>query len=236
MKIKLFAILLLLRRIFRLLCGVVKSAYRSIGGSDTFATRFTRVHGPHNRDSVTGMGLAQTLFFGAILIMIIWFLVFFSLEKASINKIKTFQTCVENGFPVQESFPRRCITPDGRFFTENTEQIPQPTHSLIVVDSPHAGDIVSSPLKVSGEARGFWFFEASFPVELQNEKGEVLVVGIAQAQSEWMTKEFVPFTVTLSFVNPVVQNGNLVLKKDNPSGLLENDDQIIIPVIIGISN
>jgi putative hemolysin len=38
-------------------------------------------------------------------------------------KITDFQQCVDAGFPVMESYPRQCRTPDGRIFTE---VIPEP--------------------------------------------------------------------------------------------------------------
>jgi hypothetical protein len=50
-------------------------------------------------------------------------------------------------------------------------------------------------------------------------------------QGDWMTDDFVPFTVTLSFDKPsTYMNGALILQKDNPSGLSENDDAIEIPI------
>lgn len=102
---------------------------------------------------------------------------------------------------------------------------------LIVVDEPAASSTVSSPLTVTGEARGYWFFEASFPVELINADGEVIASGPAQAQGEWMTEDFVPFEIELGFENQVPGTwGTLVLKKDNPSGLPENDNQLEVPV------
>ncbi|MGC9310308.1 MAG: hypothetical protein ACP5E4_01135 [Candidatus Aenigmatarchaeota archaeon] len=34
-------------------------------------------------------------------------------------EISSFEECVEAGYPVMESYPRRCMTPDGRSFTES---------------------------------------------------------------------------------------------------------------------
>jgi len=55
-------------------------------------------------------------------------------------------------------------------------------------------------------------------------------VGIAQAEGEWMTTEFVPFKATLNFEKPSVKTGKLILKKDNPSGLSQNDDELVVPI------
>lgn len=108
---------------------------------------------------------------------------------------------------------------------------PEAKADLIVVESLAPGDYVASPLTVTGRARGTWYFEASFPVQLLDGNGNVLASGPAQAQGDWMTTEFVPFAITLpAFAAPGTANGTLVLKKDNPSGLPEHEDELRIPV------
>jgi len=106
---------------------------------------------------------------------------------------------------------------------------------LIQVSSPKINEIISSPLEITGQARGYWYFEASFPIQLVDENNQVIATAIAQAQSDWMTEDFVPFKATLNFSGTAGKKGVLVLKKDNPSGLSENDNQIRIPVIIQTS-
>jgi len=106
-----------------------------------------------------------------------------------------------------------------------------PKEDLIQVDSPKANEIISSPLTISGQARGYWFFEASFPIKIFDANGNLLATAIAQAQSDWMTEDFVPFSAELEFVSPSTEEGVLVLEKDNPSGLSENDNEIKIPVL-----
>lgn len=102
--------------------------------------------------------------------------------------------------------------------------------SMIRVQSPTPGQAVQSPLVITGQARGTWFFEASFPVRLVKKDGTEIASGIATAQSDWMTEEFVPFSATLTFASDVEQEAELVLVKDNPSGLPENDDERRMPV------
>lgn len=102
--------------------------------------------------------------------------------------------------------------------------------NLIQVDAPKPNDMVSSPLIVTGKARGSWYFEASFPVKLFDGNGKELAVIPAQAQGGWMTEEFVPFKATLTFAKPETETGTLVIKNDNPSGDPANDKQITIPV------
>ena len=85
-------------------------------------------------------------------------------------------------------------------------------------------------------ARGTWYFEASFPVVLPDWDGKIIAEGIAHAQSDWMTTNYVPFTATLDFTvqdttDPALMRGSLILQKDNPSGLPEHDDALEIPVV-----
>ncbi len=37
---------------------------------------------------------------------------------------------------------------------------------MVVIDNPQPYQIVKSPLKVTGKARGGWFFEGDFPITL----------------------------------------------------------------------
>jgi hypothetical protein len=111
------------------------------------------------------------------------------------------------------------------------------TSDLIVLDSPVEKEVISNPLMLSGQARGGWFFEASFPVTLTNWDGLIIAEGPATAVGDWMTSEFVPFTMTLPFTNPYtpgdpdfMKRGTLILQKDNPSGLPENDNALEIQV------
>ncbi len=102
--------------------------------------------------------------------------------------------------------------------------------SDVVVFSPKANNEIRSPLKIEGKARGFWFFEASFPVKILDSTGKELGRGIMQAKSDWMTTDFVPFEGEIEFQPSTTNNGLLVLEKDNPSGLPENDKSIEIPI------
>ncbi len=115
------------------------------------------------------------------------------------------------------------------------QNVLQQKADLIRIETPLPNQTITSPLVVKGEARGNWYFEASFPVILTDWDGKIIAQGIAQAKGEWITTEFVPFEATLTFVaDPAAYSnrGSLILKKDNPSGLPEHDDALEIPVII----
>ena len=108
---------------------------------------------------------------------------------------------------------------------------PDPHADLIRVTYPQPNDEVSSPLIATGVARGTWYFEASFPVKLLDADGNEVAAYHAEAQTDWMTTEFVPFKAVIEFEHPpATATGTLVLMKDNPSGLPERDDEIRIPV------
>ncbi|MBP6881013.1 MAG: Gmad2 immunoglobulin-like domain-containing protein [Candidatus Pacebacteria bacterium] len=109
---------------------------------------------------------------------------------------------------------------------------------LIVLTSPEPYETISNPLKLTGKARGNWYFEGSFPVILTDWDGRIIAEAPAMARGPWMTENFVPFTLTLNFETPYhvgdpdfMKRGSLILKKDNPSGLPENDDALEIPIM-----
>jgi len=104
--------------------------------------------------------------------------------------------------------------------------------NIIRIDKIKSGDKISTPLEMSGLARGYWFFEGSFPIEILDENRQIIIQGVAEAQKEWMTEDFVPFKIILDFLVEKEQNGFIILKRDNPSDLKENDAQIEIPVIL----
>lgn len=150
----------------------------------------------------------------------------------------SFEACAEAGHEVREGPPRRCRTPDGRTFVEGGETAPgedeapdaAATDSRVRVSSPRPNAVVSSPLAVSGSARGAWYFEADFPVRLLDGDGREISVAPAQAQGEWMSEDFVRFETTVTFGQPATRAGVLVLDRSNPSGLAENAALVALPV------
>ena len=107
----------------------------------------------------------------------------------------------------------------------------KPVSELIRVQSPIEGEIITSPFKVKGEAVGFWYFEADFPVRLYDDKDSLLATSIAMAQGEWMTENFVPFETELVFKVPKgSKSGKLVFERSNPSDMREHDRSLTIPI------
>ncbi|MFA5996908.1 MAG: Gmad2 immunoglobulin-like domain-containing protein [Candidatus Paceibacterota bacterium] len=167
----------------------------------------------------------------AVLVTFIWLLP--NPPKIEVvSSVTTFEECVATGAPVMESYPRQCRYGSETFVEGIGNEIEKA--NLIRISSPRPNQSIQSPLAITGEARGNWFFEASFPVTLVNWDGLIIAQGIAQAQGDWMTTEFVPFEATLTFTvdeKAYSNRGSLILKKDNPSGLPEHDDALEIPIV-----
>lgn len=117
----------------------------------------------------------------------------------------------------------------------DTQDDPKPDEEVFktdnfIVDSPNANSKISSPIEITGSAKGTMYFEGSFEIKILDENENELGKGPATAQSDWMTENFVPFKATITFNKPVTKSGFVLLKKDNPSGLPENDLEVKMPV------
>lgn len=106
---------------------------------------------------------------------------------------------------------------------------PSRVESEVIVTSPVSGDTVTSPLSVSGMAKGTWFFEGNIPVSLEDENGGIIAQIGAMTDGEWMTEELVPFDTEISFAT-TKESGFLVIRKDNPSGEPQFDAEFRVPV------
>ncbi|HBC70749.1 TPA: hypothetical protein DCZ46_02195 [Candidatus Campbellbacteria bacterium] len=177
--------------------------------------------------------MKKILIIVATIIITINFIVSWRLAgKEKLVVVTNFAECYATGSLIMESYPRQCRY-DGKTFTENIGNELEKAN-IIRLDSPRPNQIIQSPLLIKGQARGNWFFEASFPVFLVNWDGLIIAQGIAQAKSDWMTTDFVPFEATIAFVvdkDVYSTRGSLILKKDNPSGLPEHDDAMEIPIV-----
>ena len=143
------------------------------------------------------------------------------------SPVGSFEDCVAKGNPVMESYPRRCSDGKSTFL----ETVPvEPVGDPVVLEGLVANDKIASPVTLTGKALGTWFFEASFPVRIVDAEGTVLGTGIAEAKSDWMTTDYVPFTATITFSGTTTDTGFLEFVKDNPSGLPEHDASVRVPV------
>jgi hypothetical protein len=179
---------------------------------------------------------------GIILVIGGGFLYYMKRDTSAYAEIASFDECAKAGYAVHGDTPPVCTLPDGRMFTgvatttasatstPGTSTASTTSASKIKVTSPTSGQLVTSPLTVTGSARGYWYFEASFPMTLIDGNGKTIAQTPGKATSDWMTNDFVPFVATLDFAAPSTATGTLILRNDNPSGLPENQEEIRIPV------
>jgi hypothetical protein len=163
-------------------------------------------------------------------------------QETSQSGVTDFASCVAAGNAVTQTSPRQCRTVDGTVYTEpvasgnggenaSVREFTSPKGVTVRLHDWAERQAVASPLAISGEIPGNWSFEASFPIVLLDPTGKIIGQTAASLDGEWMTSNYVPFTATLTFEAPSAGgSGILTLRKDNPSGLPENDDAIEIPV------
>lgn len=154
---------------------------------------------------------------------------YFYHQQKEIREISNFDACAAAGFPVMDSYPGQCRTPDGRSFTQGIGNELQFINEILL-SNPRPNQKIPSPLKIQGKAIGMWYFEGRFSAELYDKNNILLGNAILTAQGEWMTEEFVPFEGSLKFEKPESQNGKLIIKNANPSGLPENEKALTVPV------
>ena len=162
-------------------------------------------------------------------------MVFYPSKEIDPTTVLSFEDCVAAGYPVMESYPRQCRTPDGRTFAEEIQETITYINSsadLIVVDNPFPGAVTGKSFSVIGRARGNWFFEASFPIKVLDSNGQQIAIAVAQAEGEWMTTDFVPYKADITVPETYIGPATLVLNKDNASGLPEHDASVSFPINI----
>jgi hypothetical protein len=106
---------------------------------------------------------------------------------------------------------------------------------LVSVSNPIANQTINSPASIKGRAPGYWFFEATAPVSVVNWDGLIIGEGFVTAEGDWMTTELVPFDGQVSFESSDDTPSNwgwVILRRQNASGLPENDAAVEIPVFL----
>lgn len=101
---------------------------------------------------------------------------------------------------------------------------------LITVTSPKSYQKISSPLTITGQARGQWYFEGTAPVRLEDSSGQTIAKGHIAALEAWTTENWIRFSGELEFETPETQTGTLILENTNQSGFPENPYSLSLPV------
>ena len=106
--------------------------------------------------------------------------------------------------------------------------------SDIEVFSPKPNETISSPVKITGVARGNGWsgFEGQVGVVLLlDSSGSELARGVLSATTEW-TQLPTNFETTLTFSALGQGTGSLVFHNENPSGMPERDKTFTLPVTL----
>ena len=151
------------------------------------------------------------------------------------GEVERFSEAAQDGLSARlTGILNRVSLPDGRerLWTSEREPETMAPAEQIRITSPAPEAVVSSPLELSGEALGTWFFEGSFPFRLQSHDGDVLASGTVTTDGNWMTTDFVGFFATVDFDVEAQVPGTLILMKDNPSGLPANAASVEVPLTL----
>ena len=108
----------------------------------------------------------------------------------------------------------------------------EPLHAQVTVTTPQSGATVAHSFEVAGTAPGPWFNEAVFPIQVRDPKGTLIAAAQGHAQGEWTTTALVTFTAQVTVDASYKGPAQLVLLKDNESGLPQNDDSVMIPITV----
>ena len=118
---------------------------------------------------------------------------------------------------------------------------PAPAKSPVVVQPPadieilnvKAGDVIKSPLKITGVVRGNGWagFEGQVgTVHVMDANNNELAVGILTATTDWMALP-TSFEANITFAGIPGQPGSLVFKNENPSGEALRDKTLTLSII-----
>ncbi|EKD23954.1 MAG: hypothetical protein ACD_81C00138G0008 [uncultured bacterium] len=110
------------------------------------------------------------------------------------------------------------------------------TSPEIIITIPTENTVATSPLLVEGLARGMWYFEAVFGVEIIDANRKLLGKHYVTATEDWMSESLVPFKGEFEFKKPTTKTGFLIFRNDNPSGLKEHEKSFEVPVNFELSS
>lgn len=113
------------------------------------------------------------------------------------KSVVDFLSCRQANYPIFNSFPRYCLSPDGKKFIEpiNEEEL----NNMPVIYSPDTAKPLVSPLKIDGEARGYWYQDNKFIIALWDKDGQLISSSTANAKNKITDNELVPFSSQLIF-------------------------------------
>jgi len=127
---------------------------------------------------------------------------------------------------------RDILKESGTNHDSKTQEKIIPQNDLIRITFPASGEKVGGNINVTGIAKGVWYFEGEFPVDMVDLAGNRLADASALAEGEWMTEDFVPFSATLKYAVHDKMEAKLIIQRNNPSDLEKNHSSVEIPITL----
>jgi hypothetical protein len=108
----------------------------------------------------------------------------------------------------------------------------EPLSASVTVSAPVPNSTVGKTFAVTGIAPNGWYFEAVFPIQVRDPNDNLIATGQGHAQNDWTVAGPVAFTSSITLIGDYSGPADLILLRDNPSGLPENDDEVTMPIVI----
>ncbi len=99
------------------------------------------------------------------------------------------------------------------------------------LDTFKENDLLNNKEVIKGRMKGSYFFEGTFPIIVEDLNGNILGQTVTTITPNWQSEDLVPFeTEEIIFDKKENNEGYLIFKNDNPSGLPEYEKIIKIKV------
>lgn len=104
---------------------------------------------------------------------------------------------------------------------------------LIEITSPEVWATLTSPAMLAWSLPGYRYFEATAPAQVIDSNDLMLWEWYVSAIGERMTESLVPFSwsVVFSMSGSTATTWEVIIRRNNASGMSENDASIRIPVV-----
>jgi hypothetical protein len=133
--------------------------------------------------------------------------------------------------PLRETYSNECNAKKSGARIVSRGACPAEARKEIKLSGILADSKVVSPVRLTGMALGSSFFEGSMPVQIVDENGKILGEGPVVTNEDWaraaLNGEQVSFNGSISFKKGTAQKGFIIFKHDNPSGLPENEVELL---------
>lgn len=100
----------------------------------------------------------------------------------------------------------------------------------VSVTQPELGATITSPVTVTGQAPGTWFFEAVLQFEILSDDGGVVGEEIFVTDEMWMTEDLLDFSLEIEFDSPDANLGFIKVIKHDVSDIPRNKNFFYWPI------